>query len=123
MRKKRKYKIFKNKVKLVLLLLLMISFLNHSNVFADEANCVKEGILVRNLSLNDLWFKKDDGPCTILKRNKNFVIKPEDEVIIFSNMNCQAQYCDTSTFDGYKSFDINGNCRVKILPGCHITDM
>lgn len=97
--------------------------MNHSNVFADEAICSQEGILVRNLTLDDLWFKKDDGPCTILKRNKNFIIKPENKVNIFSNMNCQTLYCDISTFDGYKSFDTNGNCRLKILPSCNITDM
>ncbi len=67
--------------------LLIVFFLAHLNAFAEEPVCSQDGILVRNLTLDDLWYKKDQELCTILKRNKNFIIKPENIIYIFSDMN------------------------------------
>jgi hypothetical protein len=112
------------KSNLFLFIFILILISNSSSVFAEEDICREEGIVVKNLTLDDLWYQKDQGPCIIWKRNKIFIIKPEDRIKIFSDMICQKTYCSAiSFFHDYKSFDTDGNCRIKILPGCNITDM
>jgi hypothetical protein len=90
----------------------------------DEDPCREEGLVVRNMTMLDLWYKKKDSDCFIWKRDKLFVIKPKDTIYIFSDSICKTQYCkDNPTYNIYKSFDTDGNCRVKILSNCTLSDM
>jgi len=80
--------------------------------------------MVRNATMLDLWYKKNDGDCTIWIHEHLFTIKPEDTIKIFSNSNCQTLYCKSNpTYEDFKSIDANGDCRVKILPNCTLSDM
>lgn len=89
-----------------------------------EDPCEREGIVVKNLTMLDLWHKKNNSECFILIHNHIFRIKPEDTVDIFSDLACNKLYCkDNPTYKDYKSFDTNGDCRVRILPDCTLSDM
>jgi hypothetical protein len=103
---------------------ILVSFTIPLFALAEEDPCWKEGIVVKNLSMTDRWYKKNKGNCTIWQRNHIFVIKPKDTVEIFSDLVCKTPYCaGIRTYSDYKSIDINNNCRVKILSGCNISDM
>jgi len=89
-----------------------------------EDPCGEEGLIVKNLTLVNLWYKKNSGNCTIWQRDHIFVIKAEDTIEIFSDLICETPYCgDSLSYIDYKSFDTNGNCRVKIFSGCNLSDM
>jgi hypothetical protein len=89
-----------------------------------EDPCREKGLVVRNMTMLDLWDKRKDGDCFIWKRDKLLVIKPEDTIEIFSDSICKTQYCkDNPNYDDYKSFDTDGNCRIKILSNCTFSDM
>jgi hypothetical protein len=95
-------------------------------VFAaqEEDQCREDGITVRNATMLDLWYKRNDGECLIWIHEHLFTIKSEDSIDIYSDMNCKTLYCtDNPTYKKYKSADADGNCRVKILPACNISDM
>jgi hypothetical protein len=95
-----------------------------SSGLTDEDPCRENGLVVKNMTMIDLWYKKEGGNCFIWKRDKLFMIKPEDTIYIFSDSICKTQYCkDNPTYDDYKSFDTDGNCRVKILSNCTLSDM
>jgi hypothetical protein len=86
--------------------------------------CGGEGIVVRNATMLDLWYEKDGGQCTIWSHEHLITIKPEDRTEIFSGMDCAALYCNNNpTYKEYRSVDTNGNCRVRILPACSLSDM
>jgi len=87
--------------------------------------CKKEGIVVKNLTLSDdLWYKMNHGDCTIWRRGHIFAIRPEDTIEIFSDLVCKTPYCPkTLSYPDYLTSDSDGNCRVRILPGCTISDM
>lgn len=90
----------------------------------EEDQCRGEGIVVRNATMLDLWFTRNGGECLIWIHEHLFTIKSEDSIDIYSDMNCQTLYCaDNPTYKDYKSVDINGNCRVNILPDCNVSDM
>ena len=38
-------------------------------------------------------------------------------------MVCETPYCPVCTYSDYKSYDADGNCRVKILPENTLSDM
>jgi len=87
-------------------------------------SCSEQGIIVRNSTMLDLWYKRNGGPCTILIHEHIFVIQPKDTVEIFSDNVCERPYCsENPDYSAYRSVDTNGNCGVKILPGCNISDM
>jgi hypothetical protein len=90
---------------------------------ADEDPCNDQGITVKNLSSKEIWYKRKDGACAILKENYFFVIKPQEEIRLFSDLVCETQYCPACTYADYKSYDADGNCRVRILPGNTLSDM
>jgi hypothetical protein len=92
---------------------------------ATEGNrCREEGIMVRNATTIDLWYKKNDGECFIWIHEHLFNITTEDNINLFSGPNCQKLYCaNNPTYKDYKSSDANGNCRVRILPKCTLSDM
>jgi len=57
-------------------------------------------------------------------RLTSLIIKLEDTLIIYRDMTCKTGYCSKNpTYDVYKSFDANQNCRVRILPDCTLSDM
>ncbi len=90
-----------------------------------EAPAPKEGIVVKNLTLfDDLWYRKNNGDCIMWRRDHIIAIKPEDTIEIFSDLVCKTPYCaGPPTYADYKSLDTDGDCRVRILPDCNISDM
>ena len=91
---------------------------------AEKNDCRNEGMLVKNLTTIDLWYRKNGGACTIWIHDHVFGIKPKDKVNIFSDMVCKKPYCNHSpTYRIYKDLDMNGDCRVRILPQCTLSDM
>ena len=90
----------------------------------EEDLCSKTGIIVRNMTMNDLWYKKDGGDCMIWIHEHIFRIKPKDNIEIFSDLACTKKYCHSNlTYGAYKSLDANGDCGIKILPYCNLSDM
>jgi hypothetical protein len=93
---------------------------------ATEADpCAKEGIIIKNLTLrNDLWYRKNKGDCTLLRRHHTTAITPEDTLEIFSDLVCKSLYCPCpSTYTYYRSLDKDGDCKIRILPESNLTDM
>jgi len=95
-----------------------------SYVAADDDPCSENGIMVRNAAMLDLWYKKGDGACTIWIHEHLFTIKPKDTIKIYSDMNCKTLYCpENPSYKDYRSLDANGDCGVRILPGCDLSGM
>jgi hypothetical protein len=94
-------------------------------LYAETADrCGEQGIIVRNSTMLDLWYKKNGGSCTIWIHEHIFVIQPKETIDIFSGSNCEKPYCsENPDYSAYRSADTNGNCGVKILPYCTISDM
>ena len=91
---------------------------------AEEAGCAANGITVRNATMLDLWYRQDGGACTIWIHEHLVTVGPEERFEIFSDTDCQTRYCEANpTYKDYRSFDTDGNCRVKILPSCSLSDM
>ncbi len=96
----------------------------NSTAGTDSDNCAKEGILVKNLTMLDLWHKKNNGDCTIWIHGHVFRIRPKDKVEIFSDLTCKTSYCESNAgYKEYKAADSNSDCRVRILPDCKLEDM
>jgi len=109
-------------ISLTVLFLFFVSTMSPSFA-ADEDSCKDQGITVKNLSFKEIWYKRKDGSCIILKRNYFFSIKPEEEIRLFSDMVCETPYCPACTYSDYKSYDADGNCRIRILPENTLSDM
>jgi hypothetical protein len=91
---------------------------------ADEDPCREMGIYIGNQTMLDVWYTRNGGPCTLWSHGHILIIKPEDTFIIYRDMICKIAYCSKNpTYDIYKSFDANQNCRVRILPDCTLSDM
>ena len=91
---------------------------------ADEDPCREMGIYIGNQIDLDVWYTRNGGPCSIWIHGHILIIKPEDTLIIYRDMTCATEYCSKNpTYDVYKSFDANQNCRVRILPNCTLSDM
>ena len=91
---------------------------------AEEDLCKETGIVAKNATFVPIWYKRNEGDCTLWQRNKLLVIRPGDSVDIFSDMNCKTKYCsDMKMYENFKSFDSNNNCRMKISTGCNLSDM
>jgi hypothetical protein len=104
----------------------LIFILSAAPLFAvtEEDPCELQGIMVRNTTMLDLWYKKKGGECSIWIHEHLFTINTGDSIEIFSDLNCQTLYCKNNpAYKDYKSVDTNGNCRVRILPDCNISDM
>jgi hypothetical protein len=116
---------FKNVYSKVLATSLIIILMAASLLAAtEEDQCREEGIMVRNATMLDLWQKKNGGECFFWAHEHLFTIKAEDSIDIFSDMNCQAFYCaNNPKYKDYKAVDATGNCRVKVLPNCTLSDM
>lgn len=86
--------------------------------------CKEQGIIVRNATMLDLWYTKDNGQCTIWIHEHLVSFKPGESLRIFSGMDCKALYCaNNPVYKDYKAIDKNGDCRVRILPDCRLSDM
>ena len=91
---------------------------------SEEDPCKETGIVVKNMDLKQLWYKKNGGACFLWRRNYMFTISPGDTVGVYSNLTCETLYCGVEhTFLDYRSVDTNNNCRVRILPGCNLSNM
>ena len=91
---------------------------------AGEDPCREMGIYIGNQTMLDVWYTRNGGPCTIWSHGHILIMKPEDTLIIYSDMTCKTEYCSKNpTYDVYESFDANQNCRVRILPHCTLSDM
>ncbi len=109
-----------------LLILIMIGIFAAVPSLALSASdhCASQGILVKNLTMLDLWHKKNGGDCSILIHEHALIIKPDDTIKIFSDLTCKTRYCiDNPTYKDFKSVDTNGDCKVRILPDCTLSDM
>ena len=90
---------------------------------SEENSCEQQGIVVRNLHTAPLWYKMNDGNCVKWRRSHLFTINTQDTLEIFSDM-CTSLFCSAPlSFADLKSYDTDGNCRVRILRGCSISDM
>ena len=111
-------------VALLVMVVILGAFSLQSACGAQEDGCRQKGVLVRNLSMRDLWYAQNNGPCTILVKDHSFLIKPGDKIGIFSDMICKTLYCRNKTvYKDFKASDVNGDCRVRILPECTLSDM
>ncbi|HET6513965.1 MAG TPA: hypothetical protein VFG09_02310 [Thermodesulfovibrionales bacterium] len=91
---------------------------------AQEDPCSQQGIIVRNATMVDLWYKEDGGECIIWTHEHLLTVRPGVSIDIFSDRDCQIPYCkDNPAYKNYKSVDSNGNCRVRMLPLCNLSDM
>jgi hypothetical protein len=91
---------------------------------ANEDLCREKGIIVRNATMLDLWYKKGGGACSIWTHEHRLTIKPKDTIKIYSDMDCKTLYCpENPTYKDYKSLDANGSCGVVIFPNCNLSDM
>jgi hypothetical protein len=91
---------------------------------ADEDPCREMGIYIMNQTILDVWYTLNGGPCTIWVYSHILIIKPEDTLIIYRDTICKTDYCSKNpSYNVYKSFDANQNCRVRILPDCTLSDM
>ena len=91
---------------------------------AGEDPCSETGIYIRNSTYRHLWYTRNGGPCTMWHRRHILILKPEDTLIIYRDMSCKMRYClKNPTYDAYKFFDVNQNCRVRIHPRCKLSDM
>lgn len=93
--------------------------------FAEPKDPYREaGLIVKKLTTRDLWYKHKDGACYIWVKDHILVIKPGDTIGIFSDLTCETNYCkDKPAYKDYKATDRNGDCRVRILPDCRLSDM
>ena len=92
--------------------------------WADEDTCRETGIYIGNQTMLNVWYTRNGGPCTIWVEAHILIAKSEDTLIIYRDMTCKTDYCSKNpTYDVYKSLDANQNCRVRILPGCTLSDM
>ena len=86
---------------------------------AGEDPCRQMGIYIGNQTMLNVWYTRNGGPCTVWDDGHILIIKPEDTLIIYRDTTCKTEYCSKNpTYDVYKSFDANQNCRVRILPDC-----
>jgi hypothetical protein len=117
MYKKLYYRVFTTSLILILTALPLLAA-------TEEDRCGEEGIMVRNATMLDLWYKKNGGECFIWIHEHLFTIKPGDSIDIFSDLNCRTLYCANKlTYKSYTSIYAGGDCRVKILPNCTLADM
>ena len=94
------------------------------SVSAAEDQCRETGVYIGNRTMLDVWYIRNGGPCTLWNDGHILITKPEDTLIIYSDMTCKTQYCPVNpSYDVYKSLDVNQNCRVRILPKCTLSDM
>jgi len=115
----------KNSCGVAVIAFLIIAFFTAPSFAATKKDiCAAGGMIVKNMTMLDLWSEKNGGECTIWVHDHILMIKPEDAVDIFSDLTCETHYCKGKpTYKLYKSFDKNRDCGVRILPDCTLSDM
>jgi len=90
----------------------------------DEDPCRETGIYILNQTQLDSWFSRNGGPCTFWAHHYLLTIKPEDTLIIYGDIDCKAEYYSKNpTYDVFKSFDANQDCKVRILLDRSLSDL
>jgi hypothetical protein len=105
----------------VFFLLVMVSA-KAASAAAEEDNCRNKVMYVSNQVAVNLWVKRDRGDCFLLKKHKIFKVFPRKTLHIYSDSTCRTEYCTSLRHEDFKSFDQNGDCRVRILTGCTLSD-
>ena len=59
---------------------------------ADEDPCRKTGISILDQTQVHHWFMRNEGPCTHWTHHYLLTIKPEDALIIYSDLECKTEY-------------------------------
>ena len=114
----------RNTIILLFALCAAVLFIAVSYGVADDDLCSTNGIVVRNATMLDLWYKKGGGACSIWTHEHRLTVKPRDTIKIYSDMDCKTLYCpENPSYKDYKSLDANGSCGVRILPSCNLSDM
>jgi len=91
---------------------------------ADEDACRETGIYILNQSQLNSYFTRNDEPCTYWRHHYLLTIKPEDTLIIYSDVDCKTEYFSNNpTYNDYKSVDANQDCRVRILLDHTLSDL
>jgi hypothetical protein len=91
---------------------------------AEEDLCRKTGIYILNQRQVNLWFTRNEGVCTLWAHHYLITIKPEDALIIYRDLDCKTEYSSKiPTYDVYKSFDANQDCKVRILFDGTLSDL
>jgi len=91
---------------------------------ADEDPCVKTGIYILNQRQVNLWFRRNGGPCTFWEHHYLLNLKPEETLIIYTDMDCKTEHFSKNpTYDVYKSLDANRDCKVRILFDGTLSDL
>jgi hypothetical protein len=91
---------------------------------AGEDSCAETGIYIGNQTTLDVWYKRNDGPCSFWPHDHILILKPDETLVIYRDMTCQTLYCsEIQTYDDCQTLDVNQNCRVRILPDCTLSDM
>lgn len=111
-------------LKIFFALFIIAFFVEPSFSVSENDPCKETGIVAKNLTFVNLWYKRNGGDCYIWHRNKLLVKRPGENMDIFSDLTCKTNYCkDSLTYDDCKSFDTDRNCRIKMLTGCNLSDM
>jgi len=114
----------KKLLRLFLPIVFFFVFCVMSACFAEDGDpCKDQGIAVKNLALKEVWYQSKGGNCVLLKRRNAFTIKPGEEIGLFSDIVCKTPYCPASLYTDYKTYDVNGDCKVRILPHNTLSDM
>jgi hypothetical protein len=79
---------------LCFLAFLSVVFLFTGKSEAEEDLCLDVGVVVRNITTIDLWYKKNGGDCVKWKQNKIFLIRTDEKLTLFSDLICETKYCD-----------------------------
>jgi len=91
---------------------------------AEKNNCENKEISVSNQVAANLWYKQDGSTCSPLKKYRIVAVEPGEYFQVFSDMTCETNYCkDAISYKDIRTYDSNGDCRVRILSGCIISDM
>ena len=91
---------------------------------ADEDHCRKTGITILNQTQVHHWFTRNEGPCTHWTHHYLLTIKPDDALIIYTDLECETEHFSKDpTYDVYKSLDANQDCRVRMLFDGTLSDL
>ncbi len=112
------------RVLLFFVLGFVLTFPRFSSAGEIQDQCKERGIIVKNLTTRDLWFKRDGGECYLWDENKTFAVRAGERVEIFSDLVCETRYCENiRSYEDYRAFDTNGDCSIRVLPACSLSDI
>jgi len=104
-------------------LLVMVSA-KDAPASAEGDNCENKKMYISNQVTVNLWYKRDGGNCSLLNKHNIVMVFPGEDFQIYSDSDCKTKYCsDSLKQKDLKSTDRDGDCRVRILNGCILSDM